>query len=162
MQEKTSSPEGHLEAIWLKPARRVPMSPVERVPAEAGRGLEGNADQGGQRQVTILSAEAWEKASAELGVEVDPRVRRANLYLRGLDLSESRGRVLELGDCRILIRGETRPCRLLEDHQPGLVRALAKEWRAGAHGEVLEGGELEVGMTVRWSAEIAAAMEEDS
>lgn len=141
---------GHLEAIWIKRARRGPMDSRAQARMVAGRGLEGNADQGGKRQVTILAAEAWQDVDAELGAEVDPRARRANLFVRGVDLEESRGRTLEIGGCRILIGGETRPCRRMEEAWPGLQKALDPHWRAGAYGEVTGGGEVAVGDAVRW------------
>jgi len=141
---------GSLEAIWIKRVRRGPMDPHDRARLVAGRGIEGNANQGGKRQVTIIEAERWREANAELGVEVDPRARRANLMVSGVDLRESRGRTLRIGDCRIAIRGETRPCRLLDDAQPGLREALANDWRAGVYGEVLDDGEIAVGDRVAW------------
>jgi MOSC domain-containing protein YiiM len=142
-----------LQAIWLKRARRGPMDPQEEALAVAGRGLEGNADQGGQRQVTLIGSEAWGRAEAELGCVVDPLLRRANLLLRGVELRDSRGRVLRIGACRILLRGETRPCRRMEEAWPGLQAALEEEWRAGAYGEVLTGGQIRVGDPVAWESE---------
>jgi hypothetical protein len=50
--------EGRLEAIWLKRARLGPMDRVEAAILVPGRGLAGNANQGGRRQVAILSREA--------------------------------------------------------------------------------------------------------
>ena len=38
------------------------MDPVDRAELVAGRGLRGNANQGGKRQITILSEEAWNDA----------------------------------------------------------------------------------------------------
>ncbi len=142
---------GRLETIWIKRAHRGPMDAREGGRMIAGEGLEGNAERGGKRQVTILSADAWAKVEAELGAEVDPRARRANLFVRGVDLEESRGRTLEVGRCRILVGGETRPCRRMDDARPGLQAALGPEWRAGAYGEVVEGGEIAVGDPVRWA-----------
>ena len=139
-----------ITAIWLKRARRGPMQPRRRATAVAGRGLEGNAEQGGQRQVTLLAEEAWSRAEAELGSTVDPALRRANLLVRGLELSESRGRVLRVGACRILVRGETRPCGRMDEARPGLQAALDPEWRAGIYGEVLSGGEVSLGDPVAW------------
>ncbi len=147
--DRTDRP-GRLEAIWIKRAHRGPMDPRERARMAPGRGLEGNADQGGKRQVTVLSADAWAEVDAELGAEVDPRARRANLFVRGVDLEDSRGRTLEVGGCRILIRGETRPCRRMEEAFAGLQKALEPHWRAGAYGEVVDGGEVAVGDAVRW------------
>ncbi len=148
--ERPTDGSGRLEAIWIKRAHRGPMDPRERARMVAGRGLENNADQGGKRQVTLLSAEAWADVDAELGAEVDPRARRANLFVHGLDLEESRGRTLEVGGCRILIGGETRPCRRMDEAFPGLQEALVPHWRAGAYGEVVDGGEVAVGDAVRW------------
>jgi MOSC domain-containing protein YiiM len=141
---------GRLAAIWLKRARRAPMDPQERVRAVAGRGLTGNANQGGKRQVTLLSRDAWRQVEAELGATIDPRLRRANLLLDGVDLEESRGRVLRVGSVRILVRGETRPCRLMDESHPGLGAALDPHWRAGAYGEVLDDGDIAVGDPVTW------------
>lgn len=148
-----SESEGRVEAIWIKRAKRGPMDPVARTHAVAARGLEGNANQGGKRQVTLLSADSWADVVAELGFDVDPRLRRANVYLKGVDLRDSRGRTLCVGGTRIRIYGETRPCNRMEEAQAGLRAALDPEWRAGAFGEVLEDGEIEVGDAVSWLEE---------
>ena len=142
--------EGRLEAIWIKRFRGGPMDSADRVEVTAGRGLDGNANQGGKRQVTLLSQDSWEQVDAELGAEVDPRLRRANLFVSGIDLPQSRGRTLRIGGCRIHILGETRPCRKMEESWPGLQKALDPDWRAGAYGQVLDDGEIAVGDEVRW------------
>ena len=144
------SQEGRLEAIWIKRFRRGPMDSCRTARAVAGRGLESNANQGGKRQVTILGADRWDEMCAELGEEVDPRLRRANLYVRDLDLQGSRSRVLRIGACRVQIYGETRPCNLMDELHPGLRQALDPDWRGGAYGEILEGGEITVGDVVAW------------
>ena len=139
-----------LAAIWLKRAPRGPMDARQEARAVAGRGLEGNSNQGGRRQVTLLDGEAWARVEAELGGGVDPSARRANLMVSGLELSESRGRVLRVGACRILVRGETRPCYRMDEAFPGLCAALGPEWRGGIYGEVLTAGEIAVGDAVAW------------
>ncbi len=139
-----------ITAIWLKRGRRGPMDAKRRATAVAGRGLEGNANQGGRRQVTLLAEEAWARAQAELGAAVEPAARRANLLVRGLELGDSRNRVLRVGPCRILVRGETRPCRRMDEASPGLEAALDPEWRGGIYGEVLSGGEIALGDPVAW------------
>ncbi len=139
-----------LEAIWIKRFRRGPMDSRERAHAVAGRGLEDNANQGGKRQVTILGADRWEEMCRELGEDVDPRLRRANLYVRGIDLLKSRGLVLCIGDCRIRIFGETRPCHLMDEAHAGLRRALDPDWRGGVYGEVLTDADIAIGDAVSW------------
>jgi MOSC domain-containing protein YiiM len=144
---------GRLEKIWIKRAKRGPMDPVERARAKAGSGLEGNANQGGRRQVTILGVKDWADACAEVAGEPDPILRRANLLVSGIDLVESRGKHLRVGEVEIRIYGETRPCRLMEESHPGLQSALDPDWRAGAFGEVLGDGEITVGDAVHWVEE---------
>jgi len=146
---------GELTAIFLKRAHRGPMDPHPSARCEAGAGLAGNADWGGKRQVTLLSAERWKEAEAELGAEVDPRARRANLLTTGIDYLESRGRVLRIGAVRIAIRGNTRPCERMDEAFPGLRKALEPDWRAGAYGELLDDGEIRVGDPVEWTGESA-------
>ena len=127
------------------------MDPVEEARLIEGSGLENNANQGGKRQVTIISAESWQDVQSELGITVDPRSRRANLMIRGVDLRESGGRILQIGESRVLIHGFTRPCELMEETHPGLQDALRPEWRGGAYGEVLTGGVIRRGDSVRWT-----------
>lgn len=126
---------------------------MERIPEGRlvpDRGLEGNANQGGRRQITIIERAAWERATTELGVPVDPSARRANVLVSGIELAESAGRVLRLGACRVRIGGETRPCGRMDEARAGLQEALRPGWRAGAYGVVLEGGPLVTGDPVGW------------
>jgi MOSC domain-containing protein YiiM len=150
MSEATT---GRLEAIWIKRANLGPMDPVEEAEVVAGAGLVNNANQGGHRQVTLLAAEAWKAAEADLDSGVDPRARRANLFLSGIELAETRGRVLEIGNCRIHINGETRPCERMNQAHAGLREALDPDWRAGAYGEALDNCTIRVGDPVRWVAD---------
>ncbi|MEZ5330912.1 MAG: MOSC domain-containing protein [Thermoanaerobaculia bacterium] len=143
-------PAGRVEAIWIKRSKGGPMDPVYRAQLHAGRGLEGNANQGGHRQVTLIQAERWSDAEAQVGHPVDPRARRANIMIDGLDLVDCRGRTLVIGDGRILVHGETRPCERMEEACTGLREALSTDWRGGVYGEVVVGGAVRVGDPVRW------------
>ena len=126
------------------------MDAVGRASLVAGRGLAGNADQGGRRQVTLLEAEAWEAMMAELGAALLPSARRANLLVRGVGLARTRGRVLRVGACRLRIFTEVTPCRWMEEALPGLQAAMRPDWRGGVAAEVLDSGEVAVGDAVRW------------
>lgn len=133
--------------------KRGPMDFVEQATLQSGKGLVGNANQGGRRQVTILEREIWEALMTEVGGRLSPSARRANLLIRGLSLYRSRKRVLGIGSCRIRILGETKPCERMEEAWPGLQQAMSRAWAGGAFGEVLDDGEISVGASVRWVEE---------
>jgi len=141
---------GILEAIWIKPAHREPMDPAPQAALVAGQGLVGNANQGGKRQVTVIERERWGEMMAQLEASVDPSARRANLLVSGVRLAASEGRILRVGNCRLHIRGETRPCARMEEAYPGLQAAMKEGWGGGAYGEVLDDGQVEVGDEVAW------------
>lgn len=144
---------GSIAAIWIKRFKRGPMDPVGSADLIAGRGIFGNANQGGRRQVTIIDEAAWREATEVVGVAVDPSKRRANVMLRGVDLEKSNGLMLRLGPCLVRIYNETRPCEQMNDAHPGLRDALRPHWRAGAFGEVIEGGTIRIGDEAEWVVE---------
>lgn len=140
---------GRLEGIFIKRAHRGRMDPHPEATLDA-KGLVGNANRGGSRQVTLLARERWGELMDEIGVSLGPDARRANLVLAGINLENSRGRTLRVGPCRIRINGETRPCEQMEDAAPGLQHAMASRWGGGAYGEVIEGGRIAVNDEVEW------------
>ena len=142
---------GQLRAIWIKRMRRGPMDGAESARLIAGRGIAGNANQGGRRQVAVIEQEVWERLMGRLEASLSPAARRANFLVSGVSLAESRGRVLQVGGCRIRIFGETRPCERMDEALPGLREAMSADWGGGAFGEVLDDGEVTVGDEVRWA-----------
>ncbi len=144
---------GRLHKIWIKRFRTGPMDPVESATLIADRGLAGNANQGGRRQVTLIEWETWQAMMQELETQLDPSTRRANLLLKGLPLAESRGRRLALGPTILLIGGETRPCQRMEEAYPGLRAAMQTGWRGGVFAQVLRGGPVRVGDLSTWLAD---------
>ncbi len=141
---------GRLEGIWIKRAHRGPMNAAERGTLVAGRGLVGNADQGRRRQVTIIEREVWARLMRELRADAAPSARRANLMISGVSLAGRRNAVLLIGGCRVRVLGETRPCERMDEALPGLREAMKTGWGGGSFGEVLDDGEIAVGMAVRW------------
>ena len=140
---------GRLEAIWIKRFHRGPMDPVGEATLVAGCGLVGNADQGRKRQVTLIEREVWTRLMRELGAEVSPSARRANLMVSGCRLENARGRVLRVGGCRLRIVGETRPCERMDEAYAGLREAMKPHWGGGAFAEVLDDGRITIGEPVR-------------
>lgn len=146
------NPSGRLIGVWVKRSHGGVMDAVMAGELVAGRGLRGNATQGGRRQVTLLSLPQWRALTAHLPGPPDPTVRRANLLVDGLDFTDCRGRVLAIGEARIRIFGETRPCYQMDEACPGLREALSPPWGGGAFGEVIVSGTIALGDEVRWIA----------
>ena len=126
------------------------MDSAVRATLVAGRGIVGNADQGGKRQVTLMDLERWDELMDRLGAKLDTGARRANLVIDSLDLFDSRGKILRVGSARLRVWGETRPCERMEEALPALKAAMRERWGGGAYGEVIEGGEIAVGDVVAW------------
>jgi len=134
-----------IEAVWLKRSVRGPMDPVREAEAVAHEGIRDDANRGrSKRQVTVIEKETFDRIRTTLP-DAEPAMRRANVMVSGVRLEASRGRVLSLGDVRILIGGETRPCERMDEQCPGLRAALEPGWGGGAYGVVVEGGTLRVG-----------------
>ena len=141
-----------LTQIWIKRMHKGPMDAAATAILVAGRGIVGNANQGGKRQVTIVSSKNWDRITAPLGATPDPWLRRANLLVSDIDFVDSRGKILKIGKVRIRIYGETRPCEQMEAAVPGLQKAMSVPWGGGAFGEVLDDGEIAVGDAVTLTA----------
>ncbi len=150
---KDSTPT--IVAIWIKRAHHGPMDPVDAATLVAGQGIESSADFGQHRHVTLIEEEVWGDVCAELDADVPPTARRANVMVRGISLSESLGQTIRLGDCRVLIKGQTRPCERMDEAHEGLRAELSTPWRAGAWGQILDSGTIATGDTVAWVEETA-------
>jgi MOSC domain-containing protein YiiM len=141
---------GKLDAIWIKRVRRGKMDPVKRAELVAGKGIVGNANQGGRRQVTIIEREVWADRTGAVNAKLDPAARRANLMISGLPLARTRGRTLRIGDCVLEIAGETKPCERMEEAAAGLREAMYEDWGGGAFAMVVKGGTINVGDDVEF------------
>jgi MOSC domain-containing protein YiiM len=148
MNDRISS--GTLTAIFVKRAHGGPMDAVMSGQLVTGKGLAGNADFGGRRQVTIITEERWRELMNHVGANLGPQSRRANLVVSGIDLMDTRGRTLKIGSSTLRINGETRPCEQMEEAASGLQAAMRDRWGGGAYAEIVEGGPIVVGDAVSW------------
>lgn len=142
-QEKATL--GVLRGIAFRPVDGEMMREVSACRVEPGRGIDLENRKPGKREVTLLSVESWRDVCLELGTELPWYTRRANLWIEGIDLPAAIGRSLCIGDVRLRIHGETRPCALMDKQFNGLRQALVPGIRGGVHGEVLAGGEVRIG-----------------
>jgi len=143
---------GELVAIAWKEKPRQPMVLAEAATVSVEKGLAGDfrgAVEG--RQVTIVFAEDWAAACADLGAEPPWTARRANLLVRGLANPRAPGAVIAIGAVRLEITEETAPCSVMDKQMKGLRRALTPDWRAGVSTRVLAGGAIRVGDAVSFA-----------
>lgn len=151
--QHTNETQGTLKAIAHRPADGDPMQTATSCRIVEGKGIETENRPAGQREVTLLSVESWDRACRELGVDLPWQFRRANLLIEGLGLAPTVGKTIAVGDVRIRIHGESKPCGVMEKQQAGLKQALAPETRGGVFGQVIKGGTINVGDPVSICAE---------
>lgn len=142
---------GNVARIFLRPSSRSPVREVASAEAVVGAGLIGDHAGGGNRQVTLIEESRWSDACRELGRELSPGGRRANIVISGFSLGDSIGRRLQVGGCLIEVIAETRPCKLMDDFAAGLQQALSPDRRGGVYGRVVRGGRIDVGGPVDFS-----------
>ena len=97
------------------------------------------------RQVTILSLAAWNEAQQEIGEQMDPIYRRANLLVDDISFENTKEKILVIGDLTIELTGETKPCAQMEELHTGLRTAMKPKWRGGATGKVLNSCTITIG-----------------
>ena len=151
---------GRLGGIARHDRPRGPIETLSRASVTRGEGVEGDSrgtirpGKGSDRQISLIEAESWAAAMAELGLGADDalpwQARRANLLVEGLRLPREAGKVIAIGtSLRIEVTLECDPCRRMEELRPGLKEALMPDWRGGVLGKVLSDGEIAVGDVVR-------------
>jgi MOSC domain-containing protein YiiM len=140
---------GRLLGIARAGVKRAPLIPVDEAMVDVDHGITGDA-RGAKpgRQVTVLFREGWEAACGELGVALPWLMRRANLFVEGIEIPRE-GRRLLIGDLMLEVIQETQPCGLMEAAHRGLRAALKPEWRGGVCCNVLTGGVIRVSDEVR-------------
>lgn len=133
----------------LKIALRTrPKGPMQEVPEASGSengGLTGDVSSRPDRGITFLASQQWAEATRELEKELPWHTRRANILVDAASLAELIGRTISVGDVRVRINAETRPCSLMDRLEPGLRAALTPDCRAGVYGRILNDGQLRVG-----------------
>lgn len=142
---------GTVTWIGVRPARRVPLHPVDSVAADPDVGLAGDhARSRGQRtrQVTLVQAEHLPAIASYLSVrDVAPESLRRNLVVSGTNLLALVGRRFRVGDAVLEGTGACHPCsRMEETFGPGGYNAV--RGHGGITARIVGAGLIRVGDAV--------------
>lgn len=139
---------GRVVAIYVYPVQREPSRSLQEVRAVAGQGLSGDHKRNPHRAVTLLSLQDWHEVTAELRSDLPPATRRANLLVHTSDSSTEFAKIvgmrLHIGEAKLLVRGETTPCKRMNEACTGLEHALSSGMRGGVFGPVVNSGLIRV------------------
>jgi MOSC domain-containing protein YiiM len=135
--------------LWIRPHAGRPLTEVDELEIEAGRGIVGDHSHGRLRHVTVVFVEDWSEASRRLGRAIDPIARRANVLVSGGGGSRYARSQLFLGTVLLQMKGVVTPCPVMDRAAPGLAAALREGNLAGVWGRVLQGGTLHLGDAMR-------------
>jgi len=138
-------PRGEVHGIAVRPGDGEDMVEVMEQRAVTGAGLVDDPRAKGRRGLTLLSREKWMDVVRTLKVDLPWYSRRANVLVYGMDLKQTIGRLIKVGDVIVKIWGETHPCKLMDEIHPGLKDALALDTRGGVHGEIMFPGVIRLG-----------------
>lgn len=137
--------EARILAIALRPAAKAAMQETVHARAETDGGLEGDYSGSADRGITLLDREKWDQVTRELGADIPWHSRRANVLVEGMELAETIGKTVRLGDVQVAVKAETKPCGLMDEIHPGLRAVLEPGCRGGVYGRITVGGTIKVG-----------------
>jgi len=141
---------GQLLGIAIRHKKRGAMHQLENAAVTTTAGVADDfRGKPGDRQVTVLAREDWQAACQEIDQTLPWLTRRANLYIEGINLHQTSGKRLKIGQLELLITRETDPCNRMQEAHADLFQALAKAWRGGVCCRVIQDGAIAVGDQVR-------------
>jgi MOSC domain-containing protein YiiM len=98
------------------------------------------------RQITVLSEPAWQKACDTVDSDLPWTTRRANLLVNGVEFDpDDIGKTTRIGEALLKITRETNPCSLMDQQHQGLKNALTPNWCGGVCCIVTRPGSIQVG-----------------
>ncbi|MDP4603224.1 MAG: MOSC domain-containing protein [Solirubrobacteraceae bacterium] len=146
-------PAGRIEAIYITSVSEAPMVSLENVKAITGCGLEGDRyciDEPGEKSfenLTLIEQEAYDHL-ATIDIELPTNALRRNLLTSGIELNRLLGKEFMVGEVRCLGTELADPCNYIQGRTlPGVLKAMVG--RGGLRCQILEGGLISVGDTVR-------------
>jgi hypothetical protein len=149
--------DGSVVSIHIAPTAEGEMAPLERVRAEAGRGLAGDryylgvgtySNRPTTREVTLIEEEALDALRAAHHLQLAPGITRRNIVTRGVPLNHLIGKEFHIGAARMRGVRLCEPCQHLVDVSgvPALLSQLVH--RGGLHAVIVASGDISMGDAV--------------
>ena len=137
---------GRLVGIARREQKRAEMEILENADVSEQTGVARDfRGKAGERQVTVVSKEAWATVCEDLGKQIPWTTRRANFLVEDCELPQRTGDVLDIGGVRLQVTMEVDPCKRMEEQYEGLRDAMTPDWRGGVACTVLKGGPVQLG-----------------
>lgn len=111
-----------------------------KVSIEKGIGDDCRGAKQSDRQVSVMTVESWNEACKELNQKIHWTKRGINILIEGIDLENTTGDILKIGEFYIEITGELKPGNKMNEVTTGLKDALLPKWRGGVSGKILNNG----------------------
>jgi MOSC domain-containing protein YiiM len=146
---------GVVEQIAIASERKERPTPVARVRARAGHGLEGECHYSDAAEpgaaLTLIAREALEGLRDDTGIELSHEASGRNVLTSGIDLNELVGVRFRVGEVECQGVELCEPCLgLAKLTEFGVLRGLVH--RGGLRADIVSDGELAVGDPVRASS----------
>jgi MOSC domain-containing protein YiiM len=133
---------GTVEGIHISPEFEQLPEPVEAVEVTA-EGVRGDR-YFGERNLTLIEAEALEGLYEDRGVELSAAESRRQVLTRGVRLNDLVGKRFSVGEVECVGEEWCEPCSHLEGlTRPGVLRGLVH--RGGLRADIVRGGRIAVG-----------------
>ena len=113
-----------------------------KVSFAAGVGDDSRGKLRNHRQVTLMTEESWNEVCEEMERTIHWTTRRANILIKGIDLKDTTGEYIMLGEIILKITGELEPCSRMDEQYKGLTKALTPNWRGGVTCEIIREGQI--------------------
>jgi MOSC domain-containing protein YiiM len=159
---------GQVVRIYIAAAAGAQVVSLHESEALPGRGLAGDRYANGigyysndmryprtGRHLTLIAAEDLERLAKDTEIILNSGEHRRNVVTRGVDLTALLGARFRIGEVECIGIRPCPPCAHLEElTQEGVLRGLAQG--GGVRAEILSGGTIRVGDTIRIEAEAEA------
>jgi len=141
--------QGVILALASRPQKREEMSLSDSLNLSPEEGVSEDYGSNKRRQISFLDESSWDAACFDIDAKLPWQARRANVFVRGLNLLELKGKSVHIGLVEVEILGEVVPCHQMELAHIGLENALRTGGRGGVYGRILNSGVIRIGDEIR-------------